>query len=116
MHWTIAKHILRYITVIVDYGLDYVKSDGVKLVGYSDSHWASCASDRKSTSRCCFELGSVVVSWFNRKQKSVALSSVEAKYMVVSQVSCEAIWLRKLLVGLFGREMRSTTIYCDNQS
>ena len=36
--------------------------------------------------------------------------------MVASQASCEAIWLRKLLVGLFGRELRPTIIYCDNQS
>ena len=86
------------------------------LVEYSDSDWAGCVSDRKSTSGCCFGLGSAVVSWFSRKQKSMALSSAEAEYMAASQASCEAIWLRKLLVGLFGRELRSTTIYCDNQS
>ena len=84
------------------------------MVGYSDSDWAGCASDRKSTSGCCF--GSAVVSWFSRKQKSVALSSAEAEYMAASQANCEAIWLRKLLVGLFGRELRPTIIYCDNQS
>lgn len=61
-------------------------------------------------------MGLAVVSWFNRKQKSVALSSVEVEYMVASQASCEAIWLRKLLVGLFGQELRPTIIYCDNQS
>ena len=36
--------------------------------------------------------------------------------MVASQASCEAIRLRKLLVGLFGRELRPIMIYCDNQS
>ena len=36
--------------------------------------------------------------------------------MATSQASCEAIWLRKLLVGLFGQELRPTTIYCDNHS
>ena len=46
----------------------------------------------------------------------MALRSVEMEYMAASQASCEAIWLRKLLVGLFGRELRPTTIYCDNQS
>ena len=30
--------------------------------------------------------------------------------------SCEAIWLQKLLTGLFNLEMRETTIVCDNQS
>jgi hypothetical protein len=57
-----------------------------------------------------------VVSWFSRKQKSVALSSAEAEYMAASQVSCEALWLLKLLVGLFGVQLRPTMIYYDNHS
>ena len=36
--------------------------------------------------------------------------------MAVSQASCEAIWLRKMLVGLFGQRLKPTVIYCDNQS
>eukprot|EP00253_Pinus_taeda_P007651 PITA_07651 len=99
----------------VDYGLDYRQGDGVRLVGYIDSDWAGCASDRKSTSGCCFGLGSAVVSWFSRKQQSVALSSAEAEYMAASLASCEAIWLRKMF-GLFGQPLRPSVIYCDNQS
>ena len=36
--------------------------------------------------------------------------------MVASQVACEAIWMRKILVGLFGQQMDLTVIYFDNQS
>jgi hypothetical protein len=50
------------------------------------------------------------------KQRSVTLSSVEAEYMVVSQATCEAIWMRKILVGLFGSHLDPTVIHCDNQS
>jgi hypothetical protein len=102
----------------VDFGLNYERGDVVWLIGYSDSDsdWAICVSDRKSTSCCFFGLGSTVVSWFSRKKNLVALSFAEAEYMESSQASCEAIWLLKLLVGLFGVEMRSTMIYCDNQS
>jgi hypothetical protein len=53
--------------------------------------------------------GSVGSSCFN-------LNSVEAEYMAASQASCEAIWLRNMLVGLFGQEMSPTVIHCDNQS
>ena len=49
VHWVAAKHILRYLQGTVDYGLDYRQGDGVRLVGYTDSDWAGCASDRKST-------------------------------------------------------------------
>jgi hypothetical protein len=44
----------------------------------------------------------------------VALSSVEAEYMAVSQDACEAIWMRNILVGLFGSHLDLTVIYCDN--
>jgi hypothetical protein len=116
VHWVAAKHVLRYLCGTVDYGMDYHRGDGVRLVGYTDSDWAGCVSDRKITSGCCFGLGSAVVSWFSRKQKSVALSSAEAEYMAASQASCEALWLRKMLIGLFGVQLRPTVIYCDNQS
>ena len=116
VHWVAAKHVLRYLRGTVDYGLNYVQNDGVNLIGYTDSDWAGSAVDRKSTSGCCFSLGSAVVSWFSRKQKSVALSSTEAEYMAASQASCEAIWLRKLLFGLFGQKLQPTIIHCDNQS
>ena len=32
-----AKHVLRYIVGTVEYGLDYVRGDGVNLVGYTYS-------------------------------------------------------------------------------
>jgi hypothetical protein len=116
VHWVAAKHVLGYLCGTVDYGLDYHRGDGVRLVGYTDSDWAGCVSDKKSTSGCCFGLGSAVVSWFSQKQKSVALSSAEAGYMAASQASCEALWLRKMLIGLFGVQLRPTVIFCDNQS
>jgi hypothetical protein len=46
----------------------------------------------------------------------VVLSSAKAEYMTASQASCEAIWLRKLLVEIFGVQLRPTVIYCDNHS
>lgn len=57
-----------------------------------------------------------MVSWCSEKQKSVALSSIEAKYMATIIAACEAIWLQKLLVSLFRQRMEATNVYCDNQS
>eukprot|EP00253_Pinus_taeda_P029808 PITA_29808 len=78
--------------------------------------WAGSPSDRKSTLGGIFNLGSVAVSWYNRKQRSVALSSAEVEYMVASQATCEAIWMQKILVGLFDQRMDLIVIYCDNSS
>ena len=52
----------------------------------------------------------------SRKQGSVVLSLAEVKYMAVSLAACEAIWMRKILVGLFSPYSQPTMIYCDNQS
>ena len=68
VHWVAAKHILWYFQGTVEYGLDYRQGDGVRLVGYTDSNWVGCASNRKSTSGCCFGLGSIVLLWFSQKQ------------------------------------------------
>jgi hypothetical protein len=116
VHMVGDKNVLRYVAGTVDFGLDYVRGDRLSLVGYTDLDWAGCAANRKSTSRSCFSLGSGLVSWFSQKKKSDGLSSVEVEYMAASQDSCEAICLRKMLVGLFSQEMSSTVIQCDNQS
>ena len=36
--------------------------------------------------------------------------------MAASQEACEAIWMHKILVGLFDQRMDPTVIYCDNWS
>jgi hypothetical protein len=57
-----------------------------------------------------------MISWFSRKQCSVALSTVEEEYIAVCPASSEAVWLRKLLDGVFDLELEVTCIWCDNQS
>eukprot|EP00253_Pinus_taeda_P010561 PITA_10561 len=116
VHWAAAKHVLRYLQGIVNYGLLYTRSKDIRLSGFTDANWAGSSVDRKSTSEYCFIIGSRMTSWCSRKQKFVALSSSEAEYMAASTISCEAIWLRKLLVSLFRRNMEATKIMCNNQS
>ena len=57
-----------------------------------------------------------MISWFNRKHASLALSSTDVEYMTTSMASCEAIWIHKLLTRLFDQELEPTVIHCDNQS
>eukprot|EP00253_Pinus_taeda_P032616 PITA_32616 len=63
------------------------------------SDWASSRSDRKTAFGGIFNLGSVAVSWYNKKQRSVVVSLAEVEYMASSQATCKAIWMRKILVG-----------------
>ena len=101
---------MRYLKGTIDFGLYYI------LYGYIDVDWAGSVSDRKSTSGGCFCLGSAMISWFSKKQSNVALSTAEAEYIAACSASCEAIWLWKLMPGLFDLELDNTVILCDNQS
>jgi hypothetical protein len=88
--------------------------DEVKFHGFTNADWVGNPTDRKSTSGWIFSIESTTVSWYSRKQIYVALSSVKAEYMATIQPACEAIWMRKILVGLFGSHLDPTVIYCDN--
>ena len=46
----------------------------------------------------------------------MALILAEEEYMASNEETCEVIWMRKILVGLFGQMMDPIVIYCDNQS
>ena len=96
-------------------GIKYDKVN-IKLHGYSNFDWVGSPIECKSTSRCCFSLGSRMVSWFSRKQSSVALSSTKAEYIASSLGAREVVWIRKLLAYLFKRPLNPTMIHCDNQS
>ena len=114
VHLIAAKHILRYLRSTIDYGLKYDVNQKINLEGYVDSDWAGSAIDRKSTSGCCFSMGSGVISWFSKKQSCVALSTAEAEYVAACSASCEAKWLWKLLSDLFYLPLDATYILCDN--
>eukprot|EP00253_Pinus_taeda_P033461 PITA_33461 len=116
LFWKASKHVLRYLRGTSLFGLWYKQTKGVKLQGFTDADWAGSPSNWKSTFGGIFNLGSTAVSCYTRKQRSVVLSSTEAEHMDSSQAACEAIWMRKILVGLFGQRMDPTMIYCDNQS
>jgi hypothetical protein len=116
LFWKASKHVLRYLRGTSEYGLWYKQMDEVKLHGFTDVDWVGSPMDRKSTSGGIFSIKSTTVSWYNRKQRSVALSSAEAEYMEAIQDACEAISMRKILVGLFGSHLDLTVIHSDNHN
>jgi hypothetical protein len=79
-----------------------------------DVDWVSNVLDRRSTNGFIFSFGSGVVSWRSKKQPTFALSSIEAKYKGATIITCEVVWLKKLLLDL-GQSMDApVVIYCDN--
>jgi len=60
-HYVAAKRILKYLKGTIEVGLWYPSEVTLNLVGYSDSDFAGCKVDRKSTSGTCHLLGSSLI-------------------------------------------------------
>ncbi|KAI3681234.1 hypothetical protein L6452_36023 [Arctium lappa] len=80
-HLIAVKRIFRYLKGTHNLGLWYPKDSGFDLTGYSDSDFAGCKLDRKSTTGGCQLLGGKLVSWTSKKQNSVSTSTAEAEYV-----------------------------------
>ncbi|XP_059066463.1 secreted RxLR effector protein 161-like [Cryptomeria japonica] len=79
-----VKRIFRYVQGTLDYGLWYPRNNDFTLVGFTDSDWASCLDDRKSTSGAAFFLGDCLVAWHSKKQDCVTLSTAESEYIAAT--------------------------------
>ncbi|KAK2993708.1 hypothetical protein RJ640_016823 [Escallonia rubra] len=80
-HLSAVKRLFKYLSGTLNLGLWYPRNSSIDLVGFSDSDYAGCLVDRKSTSGTCQFLGDALVSWHSKKQTSVALSTAEAEYV-----------------------------------
>jgi len=65
-------------------------------MGFTDSDWAGDPNSQRSVSRYVFMFCGAVISWSAEKQPTIALSSTEAKYMVMTHAGKEAIFLEHL--------------------
>ena len=107
-HFKAAKRVVRYLVATVDDKLTYHQqpvSDLLKIMTYTDSDWAGDHLDRKSFSGSVVFLNDSAVSWHCKKQTTVALSSVEAEYMALSDATRETLYVHNLLAEFFGLKL-----------
>ena len=114
-HLVAVKRILRYLIHTPTLGLWFPKGSSFDLLGYSDSDYAGCKVDRKSTTGTCQFLGRSLVSWSSKKQNSVALSTVELEYVAAGACCAQLLWMRQTLSD-FGCEFSKVPLLCDNES
>lgn len=116
IHLKAAKRVLRYVKGSVELGIWFKKAEKLQLIGYSDSDWAGCIDDMRSTSGYVFFLNSGAVCWHSKKQDTTAQSTAEPEYISAAAAVNQAIWLRKVMLDLRQIQEEPTVIFCDNQS
>ncbi|PNX65881.1 putative copia-type protein, partial [Trifolium pratense] len=114
VHYDTACRVVKYLKGSPGRGLFFSRTSKLQLLGFTDANWAGCLDTRRSTSGYCFFLGSSLISWRAKKQHTIARSSSEAEYRVLSFAACELQWLAYLLKDLRVSCVKPPVLYCDN--
>ncbi|XP_042460416.1 secreted RxLR effector protein 161-like [Zingiber officinale] len=98
--------------------LTYRRSDHLEMIEYSDSDFAGCLDNRRSTSGYIFMLDGGVISWKSAKQTLVATSTMEAELVACYETSNHGIWVQNFITTLQIVDIidKSLKIYCDNKA
>ncbi|GJW82568.1 retrotransposon protein, putative, ty1-copia subclass [Tanacetum coccineum] len=84
IHWTAIKNILKYLRNTKDtflvYGGDSITELGVTC--YTDASWETDRGDLRSQTGFVFVMNGGAVDWKSSKQSTIAMSSMEAEYIV----------------------------------
>lgn len=112
-----VKRVIKYLKATRDLKLrlsDKKKASELKI--FTDSDFAEDPVTRKSVGGyICFYNGGPI-SWSSRKQDIVALSSMEAEYIAMSEAVKEVIWLKALIEAFKRVKIFNLRVMIDNQS
>lgn len=115
-HWTGVQHILRYLKQTKNLKLTFEKT-GKNLEVFCDSDWANDRTDRRSFSGYVILLAGGAISWSSKKQRTTALSTVEAEYFSMCHAAKEVLWFQNFLQEIVDEKFVShpQNIHVDNQ-
>jgi len=107
-------YIMCYLISTQDYHVVYDGRINEGLIAHTDLDWASNPIKGQSTTGFFMSLASGIVCWQSHLQKTVALSSTEAKYMAMLDTCQQIMWIQSLFQEL-GYNLAHTPICGDNQ-
>jgi hypothetical protein len=114
-HLHAVKRIIRYLKHTPSVGLWYPKRATFDLISYSDSDYADCKIDRKSTLGGCHLLGTSLFWRTSKKQNSVALSTAEAEYIAAGVCCTQILYMKQTLLD-HGVVLEKVPLLCDNEN
>ncbi|RDX77414.1 putative mitochondrial protein, partial [Mucuna pruriens] len=78
---TFPRYLVKHI------GMRLFRDNDLQLVGYCNSDWTSCPTNRQSISGYLMKLGSTLVSWKTKKHTTMARSYGEAEYRAMTHAT-----------------------------
>ena len=100
-HWKATKKVMRYLQGIKDYMLTFKRSDNLEVIGYSDSDFAGCVDNRKSTFGYLFMLAGGAISWKGKLSMLHPLWELNLQNFILGP-------------GIVNSISKPLRIYCDN--
>nr|GEX61170.1 hypothetical protein [Tanacetum cinerariifolium] len=87
----------------------------VALTVFVDANHAGCQDTRRSTFGSVQFMGERLISWSSKRQKSVAISSMEAEYIALFGCCAQILWMRSQLSD-YGLGFNKIPMYSNNKS
>lgn len=68
-----------------------------RLINYIDSIFARDPKDQKSVMGYCFFLNKAMVSWNNKREKTVSISITKTKYIALGYIAREIVRIKRFI-------------------
>ena len=100
-HWKYLLRIIKYVLGSKEKKLRYkLKKKKIKdmtIQGFCDSDYAGDRDTRKSVAGYVIYIFACMVAWKSKSQKLVALSSSEAEYISISEITKDILFVKQVL-------------------
>jgi hypothetical protein len=114
LHWKAAKCILPYVHGAITFGIHYSKEYTLDLIEFTDYDWVGDSIDCKYTFGYSLRLGFRPICWSRKKQDAIALSSAEAEYRGVVNITIQTMWIQHFHTELGIQFNQLIVIWCDH--
>lgn len=98
-YWLTIKKIVRYLKDSLNFK-SCLGRDNITLHGYCHVDWTGDANNRRSLRGYMFFVGVRAISCNCKKKPTIARSTIEIEYILISHWALDAIWLSLLLEGI----------------
>ncbi|MBW0527797.1 hypothetical protein O181_067512 [Austropuccinia psidii MF-1] len=116
-HWKAFLDVLKYFSGTQEIGLYYKWRTTPSLVAFSDADWGNCQTTGHSTYGFLAQLHGCLVFWKTRKQPLVSISTTEAEYKSLCDLTSKLLWSQQWCQedDIF-KCTTAVTVWEDNQS